>query len=54
MKRTFSIPTLYIERLLAEKEATGLNLSEILRRAIDVYFKKNEPSTITLEVKKEK
>lgn len=54
MKRTFSLPTIYIDRLQAEKEATGQNLSEILRRAIDAYLDKipARSQNIILEFKK--
>ena len=43
MKRTnFSIREDQIERLKKHYETTGIRMSEIVRRAIDLYFEREE------------
>lgn len=39
MKQTISLPKNYTEKLKKEKAATGQTMSEIIRRALDLYFK---------------
>ena len=41
MNITLSMPTQYTERLKQESKETGLNYSEIVRRALDLYFREN-------------
>jgi hypothetical protein len=38
MKHTISLPVEYIDKLKKEKELTGQAMSEIIRRALDLYF----------------
>jgi predicted CopG family antitoxin len=39
MKKTISLPVGYTEKLKKEKMSTGQSMSEIIRRALDLYFK---------------
>ena len=34
-----SLPSQYVEKLLAEKKKTGKAIAEIIRTALDLYFK---------------
>jgi len=38
MNITLSMPQQYVERLENETDATGMGRSEIVRRALDLYF----------------
>lgn len=42
MNQTISLPNNYTEKLKKEKKATGQTMSEIIRRALDLYFEKKE------------
>ena len=42
MNQTISLPNNYTEKLKTEKKATGQTMSEIVRRALDLYFKEKE------------
>ena len=39
MNQTASLPKQYVEKLKEEKQSTGQTISEIIRRALDLYFK---------------
>lgn len=38
MQKTISLPDRYCKMLETEKERTGQSMSEIIRRALDLYF----------------
>lgn len=38
MNQTISLPNTYTEKLKKEKADTGQTMSEIIRRALDLYF----------------
>lgn len=42
MNQTISLPNNYTAKLKAEKNSTGQTMSEIIRRALDLYFKEKE------------
>lgn len=42
MNQTISLPLPYTEKLKKEKKSTGQTMSEIIRRALDLYFKEKE------------
>lgn len=42
MNQTISLPDKYQKKLKEEKLATGRTMSEIIRRALDLYFKTNK------------
>lgn len=42
MNQTISLPNNYTEKLKKEKKETGQTMSEIIRRALDLYFKERE------------
>jgi hypothetical protein len=42
MNQTVSLPNIYTEKLKKEKAATGQTMSEIIRRALDLYFERKE------------
>ena len=42
MNQTISLPKNYTEKLKQEKASTGQTMSEIIRRALDLYFEKRE------------
>lgn len=42
MNQTISLPSNYTVKLKTEKKATGQTMSEIIRRALDLYFEKKE------------
>lgn len=42
MNQTISLPNNYTDKLKAEKKSTGQTMSEIIRRALDLYFKEKE------------
>ena len=42
MRKTFSLPEIYNEKLEKEKKATGQTFSDIIRRALDYYFERKE------------
>jgi hypothetical protein len=46
MRQTISLPPIYTKKLKTEKKATGQNMSEIIRRALDLYFKEKERGNV--------
>lgn len=42
MNQTISLPRNYVDKLGKEKTVTGQSKSEIIRRALDLYFKEKE------------
>lgn len=42
MKQTINLPPVYTKQLRDEKKATGLNMSEIIRRGLDLYFNRKK------------
>jgi len=42
MNQTISLPTTYTDKLKKEKKETGQTMSEIVRRALDLYFERKE------------
>ena len=42
MRQTISIPKNYTDKLKDEKKSTGQTMSEIIRRALDLYFERKE------------
>lgn len=42
MRQTISIPENYVKKLKGEKKETGRTMSEVIRRALDMYFDKKE------------
>ena len=46
MNQTISLPNNYTEKLKKEKHDTGQTMSEIIRRAIDLYFKEKERGNV--------
>lgn len=44
MNQTVSLPAAYTAKLKKEKAATGQTMSEIIRRALDLYFDNKERS----------
>jgi len=44
MNQTISLPKNYTDKLKKEKKETGQTMSEIIRRAIDLYFKEKDGS----------
>jgi len=46
MNITLSMPKQYVERLENETDATGMGRSEIVRRALDLYFTAKPKETV--------
>jgi len=44
MNQTISLPIPYTDKLKKEKKETGQTMSEIIRRALDLYFERKERS----------
>jgi predicted DNA-binding protein len=42
MNQTISLPKNYTDKLKKEKTETGKTMSEIVRRALDLYFRDKE------------
>jgi len=42
MKVTMNLPQEYVDKLKMEASATGLKMSDIVRRGIDAYLKNKE------------
>jgi len=42
MKQVISLPENYVEKLKKEKSETGQAMSEIIRRALDLYFEREK------------
>jgi len=42
MRQTISLPKNYTDKLKSEKKATGQTMSDIIRRALDSYFREKE------------
>ena len=42
MRATYSLPNQIVDRLRKESAKTGLAMSEIIRRAVEQYFRKGK------------